>query len=340
MGRDDYTIKQGMLTAYNGKDENVVIPDEGEITVVWREAFSYNLNIKSVVLPRGVESIESEAFQGCENLASVTISDTVTNIEANAFGGCKSLRKVFIPASVKHIAGGAFSGCEGLEKFEVDKENAFYRVESNCIIDNQTNIVIAGCKTSKIPSGIVGVGPYAFSGCKLKKIRIPESVFEVGDGAFMNCKKLKSVYFHEGTEIIDEYAFYGCDALEQISLPNTLNYVGGSALFLGDKLQTVEYGNLKYIGNATNPYLYLIGANEDLVVERAIVKKGCKIIGPSALYWCLELSKIKIPRSVIFICESAISNLFDLITIYGEEGSVAQTYANEYEIQFKPLFQS
>lgn len=55
--------------------------------------------LKKVVVPEGVEKIESDWFQGSE-IESVTIPSSVKEICANAFCNCEKLRHVeFAPRS-------------------------------------------------------------------------------------------------------------------------------------------------------------------------------------------------------------------------------------------------
>ena len=51
----------------------------------------------------------------------------------------------------------------------------------------------------------------------------------VKNGAFRNCKNLKTVKFAEGVETIEDIAFENCVSLEEIILPSTIKYVGKAA---------------------------------------------------------------------------------------------------------------
>lgn len=61
-----------------------------------KNAFSYNENLKSVILPEGVEKIQGDAFYSCKMLETVVIPTTVTTIgtDTDAFGNCASLKNV------------------------------------------------------------------------------------------------------------------------------------------------------------------------------------------------------------------------------------------------------
>ena len=113
-----------------------------------------NTEIKDLVIPNSVTSIESSAFSGCSGLTSVTIPNSVTSIGDGAFEYCSGLTSIVIPNSVTSIGDYAFSGCSGL-----------------------TSITI--------PNSVTSIGKMAFSDCSgLTSVTIPNSVTSIGGGAF------------------------------------------------------------------------------------------------------------------------------------------------------------
>ena len=121
-----------------------------------------NTEITDLVIPNGVERINSNAFVGCSFLKSLTIPNSVTSIGENAFSGCSSLTSVVIPNSVTSIGENAFSGCSSL-----------------------TSVVI--------PNSVTSIGWGAFEGCSsLTSVAIPNSVTEIG-GAFRECTRLSAI---------------------------------------------------------------------------------------------------------------------------------------------------
>lgn len=51
-------------------------------------AFESCVNLTSITIPNGAESIGRYAFYKCKNLSDITITDSVENIGKSAFGEC------------------------------------------------------------------------------------------------------------------------------------------------------------------------------------------------------------------------------------------------------------
>ena len=121
----------------------------------------------------------------------------------------------------------------------------------------------AGCSSLEVielPSTLVRIGKEAFRDCtSLKEIILPASLKFIDASAFEGCTSLEKVTFYEEFEIVDEEekvdkadkadkgnkpetpevrskietigerAFFGCEALKEIILPENLKNIGVSA---------------------------------------------------------------------------------------------------------------
>ena len=64
--------------------------------------------IKELVIPDGVTSINNYAFCGCSGLTSVIIPNSITAIYGYAFSGCSGLEKIIIPDNVVYANSTSF----------------------------------------------------------------------------------------------------------------------------------------------------------------------------------------------------------------------------------------
>ena len=82
-----------------------------------------------------------------------------------------------------------------------------------------------------IRAGITSVGAHAFDGfINLEEVKLGKDVQRIRGGAFMGCKKLKSVTF--GGNVLEEIgwnAFRGCVSLSRMTPPESVKTVGSGA---------------------------------------------------------------------------------------------------------------
>lgn len=88
------------------------------VTNIDAEAFENTLQLTSVTIPTSVKKIGHGAFFR-SGLTSVVIPDGVDTIESGTFGWCEELASVALPASVKTFRSGVFSGCKSLKSLTV-----------------------------------------------------------------------------------------------------------------------------------------------------------------------------------------------------------------------------
>lgn len=237
--------------------------------------------IKDLVIPEGVSSINSGAFIGCLGLETVTISNQVAQIEDYAFKGCSNLNSVIIPSSVNYIGFDTFSGCESLTAVNISDLAAWcqitFQTRSRYTTDYQCNplyyahhlylngeeiidMVIPdsvasinsiafysceGLKTVTFSESVKSIGTRAFAACfGLTSVTMQEGLSTIGESAFNGCYNLTSVTLQEGLTLIDEDAFIGCSNLTSIYIPSTVNTIKNNAFSGCESLSAVNISDL------------------------------------------------------------------------------------------------
>lgn len=205
-------------------------------------------------------------------------------------------------------------------------DNEDYNGLAYTLIDNGTHYEVSVCASTDtdivIPSSYKGkpvtsIGDYAFFCCdKVETIVVPDSVTNIGDYAFSDCYALTSITIGNGVTIIGEGAFYKCCSLTSIVLPNSLTILGDEAFYKCSLLTYNEKDGLKYLGNSTNPYLYLAGVNSTCTsILTATIDDNCKIIGYGAFMDCTLLTNIVFSNNVTSIGEYAFLNCDSLTSV-------------------------
>ena len=210
----------------------VTITIPGNVKTIGEYAFYRCKGLTGVTINTGTTSIEQYAFLFCSSLASISLPDSMTSIGDNAFMNCNSLTSIVIPSSVTSIGKGAFSGCSSLSSVSVSVLNSVYDSRSDCnaIIETQSNIMVAGCQSTMIPSSVTAIGSNAFDGCiGLTSIEIPEGVTSVDFRAFADCSNLAFVSIPNSVTSIGESAFSSCYALTSVVIPVSVTSIGDMA---------------------------------------------------------------------------------------------------------------
>ena len=66
-------------------------------------------------------------------------------------------------------------------------------------------------------------------GTALKKIRIPKTVYWLGEGAYADCKCLSGIEIPDTIVSVSDKLFKGCEALTDIKLPESIDSIGEGA---------------------------------------------------------------------------------------------------------------
>ncbi|MBQ3754755.1 MAG: leucine-rich repeat domain-containing protein, partial [Clostridia bacterium] len=190
-------------------------------------SFRYNGPRTTLTLPASykgvaVTTLGRAAFRDAGSyLVSIDITDNITNVSNLAFVGCSALKSVIIGHNVETIGDMAFMGCSSLESIVVVDGHPRYHSDGNCLIETATHKMIAGCKTSVIPSD--------------------GSVTEIGENVFNGNTSIITMSIPEGVTKIDNAAFYQCTNMTSVSIPNTVTEFGAHAFFYCSSLRDIYY---------------------------------------------------------------------------------------------------
>ena len=80
--------------------------------------FTYgNSDLKEVIMPDSVITIENSAFTECENLERIVFSNNIEHLPGYICYNCYNLKEVVFPKKLKTIGDDAFFGCKNLKEF-------------------------------------------------------------------------------------------------------------------------------------------------------------------------------------------------------------------------------
>lgn len=234
----NYTATNGVLFNKNqskliwypsGREGAYSIPNT--VVSIANEAFSYSWLLTSITIPNSVTAIGENAFRNCESLTSITLPNSVTAIGNYAFSSCKGLTSVVIPSTLTSIGLYAFADCKLLTEFYVDGAHPNYSAINGVLFNKSQTTLI------QYPGGRKGV------------YTMPNTVTEIGIGAFFRCSGLTSVIIPNSLETIESCAFQYCSGLTNITIPNAVTSIGIYAFNGCNSLTSITIPSfVKYIG--------------------------------------------------------------------------------------------
>lgn len=398
-GDFEYTVLDdgtASITGYNGSATELEIPstlDGYKVTSIDECAFAGCTSLTSVTIPNGIAKIENLAFADCTSLENIYIPDSVTYIystafdntkwyndqpdglvyagkvaydykgempentsiilkdgttiiQNSAFSNCTGLTSITIPSSVTEIGNMPFEDCTNLEEIDVDSNNIYYTSVSGVLYNKDTSNLIkypAGKSenTFVIFDSVTEIGDSAFRDCKsLVNITIPDSVTSIGVSAFLDCANLTSVTIPDSITEISMGAFYGCTNLVSVTIPDSVTEIGSYAYAYCTSLESITIPD-----SVTSIKVFTFCGCTSL--ESVTILNGVTSIYNYAFLDCTSLESITIPQSVTNIVPYALGYIADRDTfeyvkkenfiIKGYKNTAAETYANENGFTFIAL---
>lgn len=143
-----------------------------------------------IVIPTGVQSIQSGAFERCSHLKTVVLPEGVTTIGEGAFRCCTALERIELPQSLREIGAGAFQGCRHLRHLVIPASSALERIGPAAFRSS-------GLTTLTLGTNVKTVGARAFAHCEwLLDVHLPRSDITwepTFDSVFQGCVRLHIV---------------------------------------------------------------------------------------------------------------------------------------------------
>ena len=96
--------------------KTMILPDG--LKTINSDAF-YQAKIEYITIPEGVVSISSEVFCNCAKLQTVSLPSTLTTLSSRAFGYCSLLKTVNIPSKLTNLYDDAFVSCSSLQSITI-----------------------------------------------------------------------------------------------------------------------------------------------------------------------------------------------------------------------------
>ena len=314
---------QDTLTLYTGRQRVVTIPS---CTYVDDMVFSKYHDMREINITWMAGKLGPKVLSECDQLSAITVDEN--NLYYKSINGVlfskdgktlirypatKLIPSYTIPEEVTSIAADAFHGTSRLENITVSKDIKGLGAACKDLTGLKTITVSAGATQIKLIDGVL------YNNDQTKLLVYPQkregttyvvlkSVTTISDCAFYNCDKLTQVTIPDGVKTIGTYAFSNCDKLTQVTIP--------------DGVKTIEayvFDNCRALTQVTIPdgvkTIEAYAFHNCDAINKLIIPDSVETIGKSAISDCKKLTEIKIPEGVTSLEESVLSFNDSLISV-------------------------
>ena len=319
---DGFTITEIAASAFNGCAQLREVSLPSSITSIGNSAFAECRELAHVVIPENVTIISPFVFSNCTNLTDIAISESVTTIGEGAFSGCSGLKSILIPSSVSQIGNYAFSECVALTQVYYNVPSLKNFDPNNYVFSNAGTAgegisVIIGASVEYIPGYLFS--PYYSSYSPNIKLVVFEENSKcriIGAGAFYYCESLTEIVLPDSLLTIGNSAFQYCKNLLHINIPYKVSTVG-SAAFSGcskldgiwaDERNTVFFTDKQGVlyNRYSSSIIRIIQAPSALEGAYSAAE-GTTHVGQSAFSSCNQLTSVTLPEGVTTIETNAFA---------------------------------
>jgi hypothetical protein len=265
-----------------------------------------------------------------DELNTVTNLTITGNIDARDFKTMRDLMPVLADVDFSGTTIMAYSGTEGTFG-SVMIDYIGNELPKSAFQDKGTLSSII------IPSTVTSIGDVAFQQCiKLKSVNfvLPSSLKSIGWIAFTGCTALESISIPASTNLISELAFVNCSNLKSVSIPASLQSIGKDAFLNTQAIFSVDASNSKYSAlegmllSRDMSFLYVCTNYKtgDLFVPATV-----KTIGGNAFKGCNKLTSILLPKSILYINSNAFDNCTGLTSIYSHNSIPPSLFSDAFK---------
>ena len=343
-----------------------------QVTTIDNEAFYDCQKLETISLPEGLQHIGDKAFYLNKSITKVTFPSTLNVIGNYSFFACSKIETLAVPEGVEHIGDWAFAYMNALKKLELP--SSLIEIGQNVITGNSSltfvisnitepftvsdNTFASSSATLYVPIGTKAKYEALSGWTQFAKIEEGEPAeTKIGDLRYSyvtggstatviqdeSYKELTAVTIPSTITIgdrsyqvttIDNEAFYDCQKLETISLPEGLQHIGDKAFYLNKSITKVTFpSTLNVIGN----YSFFACSK----IETLAVPEGVEHIGDWAFAYMNALKKLELPSSLIEIGQNVItgnSSLTFVISNITEPFTVSDnTFASSSATLYVPI---
>ena len=269
--------------------------------------------IQTVDFPEGLKKIGELAFYACTNIKFLRLPESLTELGDSAFA-FMDFQELHLPAGFQIELTGQASNpvfmTHSLQTITVAQDNPAYTVADNVLYTKDMHTLVLypmGKQSARyvIPEDVETIGSFALCNYALSLDYDAASFEELANSEWEGIpdSALKTVILPKRLHSIQDYAFFGCNGLTDVDIPDGVTFIGESAFDSCSSLTGM------------------------------VIPGSVTAIGDYAFDDCAALTTIVIPPETVSIGIEAVPTH---TVILGTSGSEAEEWANENGCAFIP----
>lgn len=296
---------------------DLVIPDS--VTSIGSFAFFHYSRLTSITIPDSVTSIGGFAFSVCKGLTNVIIPDGVISIGQSVFEDCENLESIEIPDSVTSIGSSAFGGCRKLDSVYISDLAAYL------------NIDIAGNSNTSNPMYYANK-LYINNEMLVGTVIIPDGIVKIPDFAFEGCDSLENIIIPNSVTSINKWAFARCNGITSVTIGDGVTSIGVGAFDSCENLTDVYYGGTEEQWKSINIDSIYNGCLKNATIHYNSLLEPCFIISGSNV---VNTSDKRLTADVIIVeynDNGALENISSRTIVFESEATQEFTVSTNSKI--------
>lgn len=183
---------------------------------------SYMANSSRTLLTLDISSASNttlpvQAFINWTALETLRLPDFLTEIPYQMAYACENLKAIAIPSYVAVIGDDAFRGCGKLSSIDFADSQNLYSIGQYAFAECLDLLSV------EVPEGVQTLGAYAFRNTGLVQLRLPSTLYVIGDYTFYSCSHLSKMNVAAYTPpTVSSYTFYNVPRTAKVYVPESV----------------------------------------------------------------------------------------------------------------------
>lgn len=271
--------------------------------------------VEDLVVPEGVKKIENYAFYCCTALKTVTIPDSVETIGDYAFAFCKGMTDLELGENVTAIGDFAFDSCEVLAN--ITSYDNIVKVGTEAIHDTPYfKSLMSAKKPVYLGKCLVSVRPDVIG----TDLVIENGTKGIADSAFQNFTGIVNITIPDSVEYVGNRAFSYCSGVKTLTIGTGLKAVDefgfescGKAITFNYNGTISDWAKIEFANHTANPAhntigswtsgIFYVDGNE--VMGDIVIEEGVEKIGNYTFYNLKNITSVTLPDSLKTVGEYA-----------------------------------